>query len=163
MSEISYLGNELDLFQHAVNWKAYYATRLLPYISGDVLEVGAGVGGTSRFLCRDGQRSWTCLEPDPQLAARLDARLSPSPLPAPTLVVRGTLDDLRPDSLFSPLLYIDVLFTIKASRTLSSRSAARFRSPTTFRGRASIRAASPSPALARRGRSPTTARPPAVR
>ena len=48
----SYQGSELDLFQHAVNWKRYYAGRLQPYITGDVLEVGAGIGATSRFLCR---------------------------------------------------------------------------------------------------------------
>jgi SAM-dependent methyltransferase len=127
MSEFSYQGNELDLFQHAVNWKAYYAKRLRPYISGDVLEVGAGVGGTSRFLCRDGQRSWTCLEPDPQLATRLDAVLSASPLPAPTRVVCGTLDDLKPDDLFDTLLYIDVLEHIEDDRSELVRSAARVR------------------------------------
>jgi hypothetical protein len=53
----SYQGSELDLFRHAVNWKRYYASRLQPYIKGDVLEVGAGIGATSRFLCGGQLRS----------------------------------------------------------------------------------------------------------
>jgi SAM-dependent methyltransferase len=127
MSDFSYPGNELDLFQHAVNWKTYYATRLQPYIGGDVLEVGAGVGGTSRFLCRDGQRSWTCLEPDAVLADRLNAALATRPLPAPTRVVCGTLDDLTPDDLFDTLLYIDVLEHIEDDRRELVRSVGRVR------------------------------------
>ena len=55
----AYQGNELDLFQYAVNWKAYYASHLRRFIRGDTLEVGAGIGGTSRFLCDGRQRSWT--------------------------------------------------------------------------------------------------------
>ena len=46
-----YVGTELELFQHATRWKAYYARALRRFIVGDVLEVGAGLGATSRFLC----------------------------------------------------------------------------------------------------------------
>ena len=127
MSDFSYVGHELDLFQHAVNWKTYYAKRLRPYIGGDVLEVGAGLGGTSRFLCHEGQRSWTCLEPDAGLAARLTAALSAQPLPVPTRVVCGTLDDLTAADVFDTLLYIDVLEHIEDDRSELVRSARRVR------------------------------------
>ncbi len=127
MSDFSYVGNELDLFQHAVNWKTYYARRLRPFITGDVLEVGAGLGGTSRFLCHEGQRSWTCLEPDPGLAGRLSEALAASPLPVPSRIVCGTLDDLEPSAAFDTLLYIDVLEHIEDDRQELVRSAGRLR------------------------------------
>ena len=45
MSNIDYIGNELELFKDAVNWKAYYRSAIEKYIYGDVCEVGAGLGG----------------------------------------------------------------------------------------------------------------------
>jgi len=127
MTDFSYVGHELDLFQHAVNWKTYYAKRLRPYIVGDVLEVGAGLGGTSRFLCEDRLRSWTCLEPDGSLAGRIEDTLTSRPLPAPARVVCGTLDDLPSNDRFDTLLYIDVLEHIEDDRRELVRSAGRVR------------------------------------
>ena len=127
MSGFSYVGHELDLFQRAVNWKTYYAWRLRPYIGGDVLEVGAGLGGTSRFLCRQGLQSWTCLEPDVTLAGRLEEALTAGPLPAPTRVVCGTLDDLPSSERFDTVLYIDVLEHIEDDRSELVRAARRLR------------------------------------
>ena len=40
----TYPGDELVLFQHATNWKKYFSRQIKPYIKGDVLEVGAGIG-----------------------------------------------------------------------------------------------------------------------
>ena len=128
MSGFAYQGDELGLFQHAINWKTYYAQQLSPYITGDVLEVGAGLGGTSRFLCRNGQHSWTCVEPDAALAAQLSERLSASPLPVPTKVLCGTLDDLTRSDAFDTLLYIDVLEHIEDDRSELVRSARHVRS-----------------------------------
>lgn len=104
-----YVGGELDLFAEAVNWKSYYARRLRPYITGSVLEVGAGIGGTSRFLCTPGVTRWTCLEPDPRLAAQLRRSLTADPLPAATDFLTGVTADLPPGSTYDTVLYIDVL------------------------------------------------------
>jgi SAM-dependent methyltransferase len=123
----SYQGSELDLFQHAVNWKRYYARRLQPHIKGDVLEVGAGIGATSRFLCTSEPRSWTCLEPDPTLAGRLATVLENEPLPVPATVLRGTLADLPPESRFDTILYIDVLEHIEDDGAELRQSAGRLR------------------------------------
>jgi SAM-dependent methyltransferase len=123
----SYQGSELDLFQHAVNWKRYYAGRLQPYITGDILEVGAGIGATSRFLCRDQLRSWTCLEPDPVLATRLREAFEREPLPVPSAVLQGTLANLPPDARFDTILYIDVLEHIEHDREELRQSAGRLR------------------------------------
>jgi hypothetical protein len=39
---------------------------------GDVVEVGAGLGSTTRYLCDGRQRLWLCLEPD-RATAELEA------------------------------------------------------------------------------------------
>lgn len=120
-----YQGNELDLFRHATTWKRYYGRKLRPYIGGDVLEVGAGIGGTAPFLCDGTPRSWTCLEPDPALVERLRATLAAAPLPSPTTVVCGTLDALPPAARYDTILYIDVLEHIENDGDELRRAGAR--------------------------------------
>ena len=46
----TYEGDELELFQHAKNWKSYFSKVTKPFIKGDVLEVGAGIGATTQLL-----------------------------------------------------------------------------------------------------------------
>ncbi|MFO1042301.1 MAG: methyltransferase domain-containing protein [Planctomycetaceae bacterium] len=119
---LEYLGNELELFQEATCWKSYFASHLRPYLKGNVLEVGAGIGGTSRVLCHDGVESWTMLEPDPGLASRLQESLGNDPLPVPHDVRIGTTDDLQGES-FSALLYIDVIEHIEFDAAELERAA----------------------------------------
>jgi SAM-dependent methyltransferase len=127
MNEYAYPGAELDLFKHAVRWKRYYASAIGPYISGDVLEVGAGVGATSRFLCDVRHASWTSLEPDPTLARRLGDDVAARPLPAPATVRQGTVRTLPVDSFFDTMLYIDVLEHIEDDRSELRESTRRLR------------------------------------
>jgi len=124
---LSYVGSELEIFQHATNWKAYYARAIKPYVIGDVMEVGAGLGATSRFLCDGRQRSWTCLEPDPELLGQLHERLVAHPLPSPVRTICGTVDALAADKRFDAILYIDVLEHIEDDVAELERSAARLR------------------------------------
>ena len=106
----SYQGEELDLFARAVHWKRYFRTRLSPHISGQVLEVGAGIGGTTRLLLDGSQESWTCLEPDTLMAHKLREAFSHAPQDMPPITVRtGTLGELRPEERFDTILYVDVL------------------------------------------------------
>ena len=68
MSEFKYVGSELDLFADVWNWKAYWSRHIRPFLRGDILEVGAGIGSNTRFLDPDGGTGrWVCLEPDPEL------------------------------------------------------------------------------------------------
>jgi hypothetical protein len=53
-TDFSYAPGELELFKEAVNWKAYFASQLRPFIKRRVIEVGAGIGATTAFLCDDG-------------------------------------------------------------------------------------------------------------
>jgi 2-polyprenyl-3-methyl-5-hydroxy-6-metoxy-1,4-benzoquinol methylase len=122
-----YVGSELEIFQHATRWKAYFARTLRPFIVGDVLEVGAGLGGTSRFLCDGRQRSWTCLEPDRALLGQLEASLNARPLPSSGRALCGTVATLPADEYFDTILYVDVLEHIEDDRSELLRSASRLR------------------------------------
>jgi SAM-dependent methyltransferase len=127
METYSYVGRELELFQHAARWKAYYGRTIRPFIVGDVLEVGAGLGATSRVLCDGRQRLWTCLEPDPRLHGQLEASLSARPLASPGRAVLGTVASLPTAERFDTILYVDVLEHIEDDREELVRSAARLR------------------------------------
>lgn len=105
----SYVGTELDVFALAENWKAYYGSFLRPFLAGDVLEVGAGLGATTRALCDGTQTRWTCLEPDAALAAGIAARLAEGALPACCRVVTADVASLPEGDLYDAILYVDVL------------------------------------------------------
>jgi SAM-dependent methyltransferase len=127
MTDYTYVGEELDVFRHATRWKRYCAAELKPFIHGDVLEVGAGIGGTAHFLCSTGTRTWTCLEPDERLCARLRERVRTNPLPAPVTVRQGTLADLAVNATFDTLLYIDVLEHIENDAAELAMAAGRLK------------------------------------
>lgn len=98
-----YVGAELPLFALASNWKAYWRRQIAPYIRGDVLEVGAGLGVNTRLLSDLEYQSWTCLEPDASLLGKVQL---PS---ARHCAVAGVIDALEADRKFDSILYIDVL------------------------------------------------------
>lgn len=103
----TYQGSELDLFSSAMNWKTYIERRIGPFISGDVLEVGAGIGGTTSVLSSARHKSWTCLEPDWALASQIENIIHK--LPVRCDVRRGDLTALADHECFDTILYIDVL------------------------------------------------------
>lgn len=122
-----YPGGELELFSAATTWKGYFGRRVARYLGRDVLEVGAGLGGTTRVLCRGDHRHWCCLEPDKALAARLGESIASGDLPACCEVRVGTIDDLGPAESFDTILYIDVLEHIEDDRAELARASARLR------------------------------------
>jgi SAM-dependent methyltransferase len=73
------------------------------------LEVGAGIGATTRILCKGKKRSWTCLEPDAELADRLIDSLHNAALSVAPSVMTATVSQLPSDQQFDTILYIDVL------------------------------------------------------
>lgn len=123
-----YAGDELGLFRHARNWKAYFGRQLRPYIRGDVLEVGAGMGSTTLALCRPPAIRWTCLEPDPALVQHLLQTLGRNPPldPSPE-VVAGTITELPEGRCFDTILYIDVVEHILDDRLEVHHAATRLR------------------------------------
>jgi SAM-dependent methyltransferase len=109
MTAIPYVGQELDVFAHATNWKNYWSSEIRPYLTGDVLEAGAGIGANTEFLWNDRVSSWTCLEPDPALAQRLRSRLASRTDLAACKIVVGTIETMGSNPQFDAILYIDVL------------------------------------------------------
>lgn len=121
MSECTYVGSELDVFAHAVNWKTYLRQQLRPYLKGSVAEVGAGIGSTTQLLCDGLQERWLCLEPDPALAQRISRSTATR---SGNVEVRvGTLQDLAPHEKFDAILYIDVLEHIEHDADEMTRAA----------------------------------------
>lgn len=109
-ADFKYVGNELELFARVVNWKSYFTSKLRPYIRGAVLEVGAGLGETTLALARSGKfDDWTCLEPDPSLAANIRDKIASGKLPAACRLVQGFLSDLPRDRAFDTIIYVDVM------------------------------------------------------
>src|SRR5262249_39460124 len=102
MSAETYIGTELEVFAHARNWKEYVRRKINPYLKGDVLEVGAGIGSNTPIYTSQAQYStWTSLEPDAALAAHIPS------VPRSERVV-GTLQTIG-NRQFDALMYLDVV------------------------------------------------------
>jgi SAM-dependent methyltransferase len=123
LSEYTYVGSELDLFAAAETWKSYVRRRVEPFIGREVLEIGAGNGGTTRALCRGQAKRWVCLEPDPALADRIVTAIEANLLPDCCQVSIGTLADIGEKDRFDTLLYIDVLEHIQDDRAELAQAA----------------------------------------
>jgi 2-polyprenyl-3-methyl-5-hydroxy-6-metoxy-1,4-benzoquinol methylase len=121
-SEFKYAGSELELFEKARNWKAYWRAQISGFVRGDVLEVGAGIGANTRTLAGLDYERWTCLEPDAALAARIELRAGGR---HETAV--GTVADLTAEAQFDAILYIDVLEHIEDDGGEMARAAARLK------------------------------------
>jgi ubiquinone/menaquinone biosynthesis C-methylase UbiE len=105
----NYPGQELEFFQKAVNWKSYFASAIRPYLGKNVLEVGTGIGATTRLLNDGSAEKWLLLEPDPGLSSILQKKLSQGELPANSGLRTDTIFDLKEDERFDTIIYIDVL------------------------------------------------------
>jgi len=123
----AYVGSELELFAKATNWKSYFAARVRPHLGAEVLEVGAGFGGTTKILCTGSHQRWVCLEPDPQLTAALQAAVGTGDLPACCQGKVGTLADLDAGDCYDAILYMDVLEHIEDDRAEVERAAAHLK------------------------------------
>lgn len=113
MTNYAYVGSELELFRQAFNWKAYYSSIICPYFGDEVLEVGAGIGSTTKILCKGDKTRWVCLEPDPVMVDKLKSLLVSGELPKCCEVKKGTLSNLSYGERFDTIIYIDVLEHIK--------------------------------------------------
>ena len=80
-------------------------SHLRPYVKGDVLEVGAGIGSNTKVYFDGSQNRWVCLEPDASLAQRIPRS---GPLERCEIFV-GTLAEMPTDNRFDSIIYIDVL------------------------------------------------------
>ena len=120
----TYPGGELDVFRLAANWKRYLRALVKPYLSGRILEVGAGIGANTTVLFGEGVEEWVCLEPDGAMLKRLEQTVAGKIGSGGWRAVRGTVGDLPGEDLFDAILYLDVLEHIEDD---SGELAASFR------------------------------------
>ncbi len=128
MTDFKYAGAELDLFAAVHNWKSYWSQRIRPFVAGDVLEVGAGIGANTPFLDPGGSGRWVCLEPDAGLAAQLARNLKEAASERNRETVSGTVRDIDSNWKFDTILYIDVLEHIEDDQGELECAASRLRS-----------------------------------
>ena len=76
-----YIGNELELFAAAKNWKQYVASIIKPFIKGDGLEAGAGIGSNTSLFFSANVNTWVLLEPDKNFTDQLKIKLAENKLP----------------------------------------------------------------------------------
>jgi SAM-dependent methyltransferase len=115
MSDFKYVGTELDLFAGVHNWKSYWSSQVRQFLTGDILEVGAGIGSNTQLLDPGGTGRWVCLEPDPQLASRLKQHIEAGTARRTYESVCGTLASMAGQQ-FDTIIYIDVLEHIEHDR-----------------------------------------------
>jgi ubiquinone/menaquinone biosynthesis C-methylase UbiE len=108
-NEFLYVGSELETFQHATKWKTYYSEKIAAFLGEEVLEVGAGIGGTTKLLCSSKQKRWVCLEPDGNMASQIEKAVREKELPRFCEVKVGSLANLTDKEKFDTIIYIDVL------------------------------------------------------
>ncbi|MEX2408581.1 MAG: GtrA family protein, partial [Rhodovibrionaceae bacterium] len=124
---LRYEGEELEIFRHARRWKAYWSELIQPFLRGEVVEVGAGIGGSTEWLAHGHTGGWLCLEPDPTMAQEIRDGIAAGRLPGATEVLCGTLEDLPAARRFDTALYIDVLEHIESDAEELARVAARLK------------------------------------
>jgi SAM-dependent methyltransferase len=125
MDDFRYVGSELEIFAHAVNWKSYVRESLCQYARGDVLEVGAGIGAVTKLMNDGTPDRWVCLEPDKNLAERIKPNLPEAIQNCE--VVAGSLADLNANEIFDAILYMDVLEHIEDDKGEVRRAAAHLK------------------------------------
>ncbi len=117
-----YQGSELELFQHAKNWKNYFSRIINPFIKGRVLEVGAGIGATTLLLNDGTAVYWLMLEPDTEMCSLLEKKMNSKEFPVNTKLKPGTIDTITES--FDTIIYIDVLEHIEADAEELKKAAA---------------------------------------
>ena len=122
----NYPGSELSLFAQATTWKRYFKRQVDAYLVGVVVEVGAGLGHTTRILCDGRQRRWICVEPDPQLFKELVRSVGTLQVPTAVEAREGSLRDLV-DVSADAIVYCDVLEHIEDDRAELAMAATRLR------------------------------------
>jgi hypothetical protein len=121
----SYIGKELTIFAHALNWKHYYTSIIRPFFGKRVAEVGAGIGATTLTVCNGTQEEWICLEPDPILRTEVDRLIAEGKLPACCRTQGGFVSDIPLVNRIDTFLYIDVLEHIQDDRAELEAAATR--------------------------------------
>lgn len=113
ISDSHYIGDELELFQHAQKWKRYWYDSVKKFIGESILEVGAGIGVNTAMIIKSNNsvRNIVAIEPDTRLSEQILNNLTVGS--EKVRVVHGLLENLDPTEQFDTIIYIDVIEHIK--------------------------------------------------
>lgn len=128
MTSQNYVGRELEVFAYAANWKDYWSGLLRDYLTGDVLEPGAGIGTNTPRLKFPKVASWTCVEPDALLAAQMREKFTHNSELADCRIEVGTTETFEQSESFDVVVYIDVLEHIADDKSELQRASHLLRS-----------------------------------
>lgn len=112
-----YIGNELEIFSHAKNWKDYWSGKVRPYLGKNVLEVGAGIGtNTINFINNENIKKWVSIEPDVELSRKIESNLKNEKGFNKLEVIPSFLTNYKTDIKFDSIMYIDVIEHIEKDK-----------------------------------------------
>jgi len=107
--QYNYPGQELAFFEKALNWKTYFSSFIKPFIGNNVLEVGSGIGATTRLLNDGSANRWTLLEPDEEMNKILQRKKQTQSQFANCIILQQTIFEFDTAEKFDTIIYIDVL------------------------------------------------------
>ena len=112
-----YIGNELEIFSHAKNWKNYWSGKVRPYLGKIVLEVGAGIGTNTRnFINNENIKKWVSIEPDLELSRKIESNLKNEKGFNKLEVIPSFLTNYQTNIKFDSVMYIDVIEHIEKDK-----------------------------------------------
>lgn len=121
-NQYNYPGQELAFFEKAVNWKKYFSSYIKEFTGDNVLEVGSGIGATTRLLNDGSASKWTLLEPDKEMN-RILVQKKESQTQFSNCIIRSeTIFELLPSENFDTVIYIDVLEHIEDDKKEMSKA-----------------------------------------
>jgi len=109
MNDWKYSGEELEVFERAVKWKAYWVSMIIPYMGKRILEVGAGIGSTAATLKNLPCECWVSIEPDASLFKKISNKQKQGLLSTKVTIFNCTASELPRKDKFDTVIYIDVL------------------------------------------------------
>ena len=101
---MKYVGQELEIFKNAINWRKYWSKIIESEIKGNVLEVGSGMGTVTDELKNSSFESWVSIEPDFSLLSTTNSTIR-----GIVELINGTSSSIKGREHFDTILYIDVL------------------------------------------------------
>ena len=108
-----YSSDELDAMAGATHYYRWIIEGFRPYLSGTVIELGAGIGTVSSYLIAEDIERLILVEPAGELCERLHARFRTEPRIA---ITHGILDALEPELRADALVGVNVLEHIADDR-----------------------------------------------
>src|SRR5687767_10476896 len=100
---------EFLALNEARNYRAALVKEFSPVLTGNVLEIGAGIGQITEMVCREpAVKKVLAVEPDSAFLNAFRERLPDVPL------IRGTADAVHPKSHWNNIICVNVLEHIEA-------------------------------------------------